>query len=73
MKLLTTTHKIKQSLISLCRIIPIEKITVKKLIEFTSISRATFYKYYTNLQKSGRQITQDVLFEMSVLKKDHLY
>ena len=70
MKLLTTTHKIKQSLISLCRIIPIEKITVKKLIEFTSISRATFYKYYTNLTEVWQQITQDVLFEMSVLKKE---
>ena len=70
MKLLTTTHKIKQSLISLCRIIPIEKITVKKLIEFTSISRATFYKYYTNLTEVWQQITQDVLFEMSILKKE---
>ena len=70
MKLLTTTHKIKQSLISLCRIIPIEKITVKKLIQFTSISRATFYKYYTNLTEVWQQITQDVLFEMSVLKKE---
>lgn len=70
MELLSTTHKIKQSLILLCKTVPIEKITVKQLIEFTGISRATFYNYYTNLTEVWQQITQDVLFEMSTLKKE---
>jgi len=64
LELLSTTHKIKQSLILLCKTAPIEKITVKQLIEFTRISRATFYNYYTNLT--------EVLFEMSTLKKEPL-
>ena len=50
----------------------IEKITVKQLIEFTRISRATFYNYYTNLTEVWQQITNDVLFEMSTLKKEPL-
>ena len=72
MELLSTTHKIKQSLILLCKTAPIEKITVKQLIEFTRISRATFYNYYTNLTEVWQQITNDVLFEMSTLKKEPL-
>ena len=72
MELLSTKHKIKQSLILLCKTAPIEKITVKQLIEFTRISRATFYNYYTNLTEVWQQITNDVLFEMSTLKKEPL-
>ena len=72
MELLSTTHKIKQSLILLCKTVPIEKITVKQLIEFTGIARATFYNYYTNLTEVWQQITNDILFEMSTLKKEPL-
>lgn len=42
---------------------------MKQLIEFTGISRATFYKYYTNLTEIWQQIAQDILFEMSAKKE----
>lgn len=70
MEQLTTTHKVKQALIILSKSMPADKISVKHLIEFAGISRATFYKYFVNLTRVWHEITHDLLHEMAALKID---
>ena len=70
-----TKMVLKQSLLELLRVLPIEKITVKDICEKADINRGTFYTHYTDpfdlLTQIENELFNDILVTIEVsLKPD---
>ena len=59
-----TKMVIKNSFITLLKIKPVNKITVKKICELSEINRATFYKYYCDAYDLLDKLEQECLDEL---------
>ena len=61
-----TKMVIKNSFISLLKVKPINKVTVKEICELSEINRATFYKYYSDAYDLLENMEQALLDELLV-------
>ena len=59
-----TKQAIRNNLLKLIRIMPIEKITVKALCEKSEINRATFYRHYNDCYDVMEEIEMEMLDEL---------
>ena len=60
-----TKMAIKNSLMTLLKEKPLNKITVKELCQLSEINRATFYKYYCDVFDLVKKLEQDFLDELT--------
>lgn len=61
-----TKMVIKNSFISLLKVKPVNKVTVKEICELSEINRATFYKYYCDPYDLLDKLEQGLLDELLV-------
>lgn len=59
-----TKMVIKDSFVSLLKIKPIQKITVKEICTLSEINRATFYKYYCDVYDLLDKLEEELLQEL---------
>ena len=61
--------RIKQTLIDLCKVIPLESISVNLLLEKSKVSKTTFYKHFKDMDFLWHTISHDFIYSMGHLHK----